>query len=67
MSTVDKFSINKCLELILLLKVVQVYISWPNTHNAPMRQLAGVKRQPMIAPAKVINVSKSSNYRLVHP
>ena len=45
---------------LLLKKVTQVYISWLNTPNAPIRQLVGVDRQH-IAPAEVINVSILTN------
>ena len=34
-----------------------MYIAWPNTAAAPIRQLVGIKREQMIAPLKAINVN----------
>ena len=38
------------------IQVVQVYLTWPNTDDAPIRQLVGVKRQ-QIDPSKGVTVS----------
>ena len=34
-----------------------MYISWTDTNIAPMRQLAGAKRVPLISPSKSADVS----------
>ena len=41
----------------LIIQVVQVYISWTNTDTAPIRQLVGAKRIPLISPSKSVDVS----------
>lgn len=55
-------NLSQCLPLFSYFspcKVIQVYISWLNISNAPIRQLVGIDRQ-FIAPTEIIKVSVSA-------